>query len=78
MTGISYSYAVATANANGRTLKGFSTDANVKMRHDEDVTKEFYPEFQKVNLTRLRFDQRSIQILSILLTIDSAVVASVL
>lgn len=48
LASISYSYAVATDNDNGRTLKGFSSGANVKMRHDEDVSKDFFPDFQKV------------------------------
>ena len=38
----------SSENKNGRSLQGFSTGANKKMRHDEDETKEFYPDFQKV------------------------------
>ena len=48
LSGVAYTYDVATNNDNGRTLQGFSTGANKKMRHDEDETKDFYPDFQKV------------------------------
>ena len=47
---LEYTYDVASNNDNGRTLQGFSTGANKKMRHDEDESKEFFPDFQKVRL----------------------------
>ena len=74
---LSYSYVVATDNDNGRYLKGFSSNANVKMRHDEDVTKEFFPDFQKVNLI-LHILSDNVSIINVLLTIECPNVVSVL
>jgi hypothetical protein len=44
---------VTSDNDNGRTLKGFSTNADKKMRHDEDMSKDYYPDFQKVRQEQL-------------------------
>jgi hypothetical protein len=45
---VGYSYSVESDNLNGRTLQGFSINANVKMRVDESVDKAFYQDFKKV------------------------------
>jgi hypothetical protein len=44
---IGYTYNASSSNLNARTLQYFSTTANTKMRHNEDATQAFYPDFQK-------------------------------
>ena len=46
-TPVSYSYDIDTDNDNGRTLQGFSTDANMRMRPGDDTSAQYFADFQK-------------------------------
>ena len=44
---IDYTYVLETDNNNGRTLQGFSTDADSRMRPTGDSSSDYFPAFQK-------------------------------
>ena len=46
-TPINYTYTVETDNNNGRTLQGFSTGANTRMRPGDDTSAPYFSDFQK-------------------------------
>ena len=43
----SYTYDPTTGNTNERTLQGFSSNANERMRHDSSTSNPFYDSFVK-------------------------------
>jgi hypothetical protein len=44
---ITYTYNASLNNQNARNLQYFSTTASTKMRHNENATQDFYPDFKK-------------------------------